>query len=116
MIYSIAHVSGWQPYNLHDLGHISWVGSVLYRSCTTSRRPGLIYHKYLLQIVIRQTCGVQRGVQRVKRTSRPTLTNSGELMPGTGGMVRAELFMMWERHGGRGQKTMGYETHEGHEG
>ena len=27
----------WEPYNLHDPGHVSWVGSVLYRSCTTSQ-------------------------------------------------------------------------------
>ncbi|CAM9942637.1 unnamed protein product, partial [Laminaria digitata] len=33
----LAHVAGWEPYNLHDLTHVSWVGSVLYRSCT-------IYH------------------------------------------------------------------------
>ena len=33
---------GWEPYNLHDLGHVSWVGSVLYRSYTAShnRRMG----------------------------------------------------------------------------
>ena len=31
-LYDLAHVAGWKPYNLHDLGHISWVGSVLYRS------------------------------------------------------------------------------------
>ena len=23
---------GWKPYDLHDLVHVSWVGSVLYRS------------------------------------------------------------------------------------
>ena len=33
----VAHVAGWKQYDLHDLAHsISWVGSVLYRSCTTS--------------------------------------------------------------------------------
>ena len=35
-LYDLAHVAGWdEPYNLHDLGHVSWVGSVLYRSCST---------------------------------------------------------------------------------
>ncbi|CAM9925878.1 unnamed protein product [Laminaria digitata] len=33
MIY-VAHVAGWVPYNLHGPGHVSWVGYVLYRSCT----------------------------------------------------------------------------------
>ena len=27
-----AHVAGWEPYNLHDLGRVCWVGSVQYRS------------------------------------------------------------------------------------
>ena len=26
--------AGWEPYILHDVGHGSWVGSVLHRSCT----------------------------------------------------------------------------------
>ena len=26
---------GGEPYNLHDVRHVSWVGSVLYRSCTS---------------------------------------------------------------------------------
>ena len=34
-LYDVAHVVGWELYNLHDLGHVSWVGSALYRSCTT---------------------------------------------------------------------------------
>ena len=25
----VAHVAGWEPCSLHDLGHDSWVGSVL---------------------------------------------------------------------------------------
>ena len=29
-LYDLAHVAGWEPYNLHDLAHLSWVGSVLY--------------------------------------------------------------------------------------
>ena len=44
VIYSssvVAHVAGWKPCNPHDLGHISWVGSVLYRSCTTSHNGRL---------------------------------------------------------------------------
>ena len=36
-----AHVSGWDPYNLRDLAHDSWVGSVLYISCTTSHNDRL---------------------------------------------------------------------------
>ena len=34
-LYELAHVAGWEPHNLHDLGHGYWVGSVLHRSCTT---------------------------------------------------------------------------------
>ena len=33
-LYCLAHVVGWEPYNLHDQAHVPWVGSVLYRSCT----------------------------------------------------------------------------------
>ena len=32
------HVAGWESFNRHDPGHVSWVGSVLYRSCATSRK------------------------------------------------------------------------------
>ena len=35
-LYDLAHVAGWEPYSLHDLGHDSRVGSVPYRSCTAS--------------------------------------------------------------------------------
>ena len=46
--------------NLHDLGRVSWVGSVLYRSCTISYngRLGSIYTSVedLLQIVICLRC------------------------------------------------------------
>ena len=42
-LYDLAHVVGWEPYNLHDLGHVSWVGSVLNRSCTTSHNGRLGY-------------------------------------------------------------------------
>ena len=34
-LYHLAHAAGWEPYNLHDLGQVSWVGSVLDRSCNT---------------------------------------------------------------------------------
>ena len=37
----LAHVARWRPYNLHDLAHASWVGSVPYRSCTTSHNGRL---------------------------------------------------------------------------
>ena len=30
ILYDLAHVAGWEPYNLHDLGRVSWVGSVPY--------------------------------------------------------------------------------------
>ena len=40
-VWSIAHVAAWEPYNLHDLGQVSWDGSVLYRSCTASRNGRL---------------------------------------------------------------------------
>ena len=32
--YDLAHAAGWERYNLHDLGNVSWVGYVLSRSCT----------------------------------------------------------------------------------
>ena len=35
-LYIWLNVAAWEPYNLHYLGRVSWVGSVLYRSCTTS--------------------------------------------------------------------------------
>ena len=28
-LYGLAHVAGWEPYDLHDLAHASGVGSVL---------------------------------------------------------------------------------------
>ena len=31
-LYDLAHIAGWYWYNLHDVAHVSWVGSVLYRS------------------------------------------------------------------------------------
>ena len=37
-----AHVTAQEPYNLHDVGQISWVGSVLYKSCTTSHKCRLV--------------------------------------------------------------------------
>ena len=27
--YDLAHETGWEPYSLHDIGHVSWFGSVL---------------------------------------------------------------------------------------
>ena len=35
-LYDLAHVAGWEPSKLHDLGRVSCVGAVLHRSCTTS--------------------------------------------------------------------------------
>ena len=29
-LYDVAHVAGWEAYNLHNLGQVSCVGSVLY--------------------------------------------------------------------------------------
>ena len=29
-LYDLAHVAGWEPYILHGLAHVSWVGAVLY--------------------------------------------------------------------------------------
>ena len=40
-LYDLAHVSPWEPYNLHDLGKVFWIGSVPYRSCTTSHNGWL---------------------------------------------------------------------------
>ena len=38
---NLAHVSESEPYNLHDLGHLSWVGSVLLRFFTASNKGRL---------------------------------------------------------------------------
>ena len=40
-LYDLAQLAGWEPYIVHDLEHVSWVGSVLYRSCTTSYKGRL---------------------------------------------------------------------------
>lgn len=37
----VARFGGWEPYNLHDLAHVSWVESVLYRSRQSSQNCGL---------------------------------------------------------------------------
>ena len=50
----LAHVAAWEPHNMHDLAHVSWVGSVLaiqhmctgvrsvqYRSCAASHASRL---------------------------------------------------------------------------
>ena len=39
-LYDLAHVAGWEPYNQHDLGHVHWVESVPYRSCTSISQNG----------------------------------------------------------------------------
>ena len=41
-LYDLAHVTRWEPYDLHDLTHVSAVGSVVhtYRSCTTFHNGG----------------------------------------------------------------------------
>ena len=41
-LYDPARVAGWEPYNLDDPGHVSWVGSVPYRCCATSHNGGLV--------------------------------------------------------------------------
>ena len=28
MLYGLAHVAGWDSYNLHDLARVSWVGPI----------------------------------------------------------------------------------------
>ena len=40
----LAHVAAWEPYNLRDLTHVSWVGSVPYRSHTAcqNKQPARI--------------------------------------------------------------------------
>ena len=42
-LYELDHVAVWEPYHLQDLGHVSWVGSVLHRSCTASHTGRLEY-------------------------------------------------------------------------
>ena len=34
-LHDLPRVYGWEPCNLHNLSHLSWVGSALHRSCTT---------------------------------------------------------------------------------
>ena len=36
-MYDLAHAAGCEPYSLHGLARVSWVGSAPWRSCTTSR-------------------------------------------------------------------------------
>ena len=41
-LYDLSHVAWWEPYNLHDLStvaRVSWVGSLVHRSCTTPAQP-----------------------------------------------------------------------------
>ena len=46
-IYDRAHVAGWDPQHQHDLvGHVSWVGSVQCRSCTTSHNRRWVTRRY----------------------------------------------------------------------
>ena len=40
-LYDLADFAEWESYSLHDLGRVSWVGSVPYRSCTASRNGDL---------------------------------------------------------------------------
>lgn len=35
-LYDVAHVTRWEPHNLHSFARVSWVGSVITRSCRTS--------------------------------------------------------------------------------
>ena len=42
-LYDLPHVAGWKPYSLHHLGHLSWVRSVFYRSCTATHTGRLGY-------------------------------------------------------------------------
>ena len=34
ILYDPAHAAGWDPYNPHELAHVCWVRSVLFRFCT----------------------------------------------------------------------------------
>ena len=36
-LHALDHVAGWETYSLHHLARVSCSGSVLYRSCTTTR-------------------------------------------------------------------------------
>ena len=53
-LYGLAHVIGWEPYDLHDLMHVSWVGSVLFicRSCAASHSGRyMIYVIYMICMI-----------------------------------------------------------------
>ena len=41
-LYDLAHVAGWEPYSLHDLGYVSWIVCLLYKSCTASHNGRLL--------------------------------------------------------------------------
>ena len=31
IMYGLDHVARWEPYSVHDLAHVSWIGSVMFR-------------------------------------------------------------------------------------
>ena len=52
-----SHVVGWEPYYPHAPVHLSWVGSVLDRSCTTFRNV-TSGSRYLDLIYLSQVCTI----------------------------------------------------------
>ena len=51
--------AGWELQSLHDLGHASWVGPVLYRSCTTSPEGRIFYLYHDLPNVLNTSAAVK---------------------------------------------------------
>ena len=64
MVYDLAHVSEWGPYNLHDVGHVSWVGIVL-RVCGSCTPPhaGRLRSRFDLVRDLSGTCELFHDIQ-----------------------------------------------------
>ena len=72
---TVGHVVGWEPCSLHNLGRVSWVGSVLLdRSCTTAHNDRLGSNRSSVRRVISFN---------IERTLVPLFTKSpADLRPG----------------------------------
>ena len=81
--YDTAHAAEWEPYNLHDLGHLSWVWSVLHRSCT-ALNMSVSRHRddldrdllYLIYPSKLWNLKLERGKQRVGKKKKKVTTTA----------------------------------------
>ena len=81
-LYDLAHVAGWELCTLHDPAHVSWVGSVLRRSCSTSQngrlgsRLSTVVDHDLLDLPVRRVNCLKfssRNIAAAKRSMLPNL-------------------------------------------